>query len=122
MTALAVWNVLYFVAQYRASQVRPISLDEQTLYLRYGAFCRDRNIPLHMIARAVPMKDSDQRQRGELRYRQFGALNVAIELHAGCKLTNLFGVPSPVSRIAISIDDPARFIQSLNRATGPMEA
>jgi len=116
VTILAAWNVLYFVAQYRASHVRPVSLDERTLYIRYGVLSRDRQIPLHMIARAVPMKDSDERLPGELRYRQFGSLNVAIELHAGSTLTNFFGVASPVTRVAMSMDDPVRFMQAVCRA------
>lgn len=122
VTALGAWNVLYFVAQYRASHVRPVSLDEQKLYIRYGVLSRDRQIPLHMIARAIPMKDSDTRMPGELRYRQFGSLNVAIELHPGSTLTNFFGIASPVSRLAMSIDDPVRFQQSLNQAAAAAQA
>jgi len=117
ITALGAWNLLYFVAQYRGSHVRPVSLDERILYIRYGVFCRDRKVPLCMIARAIPMLDSDARQPGELRYRQFGSLNVVIEMQPGAKLANFFGVASSVSRIAMSIDDPVRFIQSVNRAT-----
>jgi hypothetical protein len=121
VTVLGAWNVLYFVAQYRATKVRPVSLDENTLYLRYGVFSRDRHIPLRLVARAIPMKDSDERLPRELRYRQFGSLNVAIELHAGAMLPNFFGVVRPVRRIAISIDDPARFMQSVNQTVGAHE-
>lgn len=77
---------------------------------------RDLDLPLHLVARAVPMRDTDERQRGERRYRQFGALNVMIELRDGAHLPNLFGVPRPVRRIAISIDEPAQFMQALNYA------
>lgn len=62
------------------------------------------------------MKDNDERVPGELRYRQFGSLNVAIELHTGSTLTNFFGVASPIKRIALSIDDPVRFLKALNLA------
>lgn len=108
----------YFVAQYRASKIRPISLDEQRLYIRYGLFSRDREIPLRLIARAMPMADNDKRLPGELRYRQYGSLNVAIELRPGSRLSNFLGVASPVSRIGLSIDDPVRFLESINRAAG----
>ena len=118
MTALETWNLLYFVAQYRASKVRPVSLSAATLHIRYGVLSRDLDLPLHLVARAVPMQDTDPRQRGEWRYRQFGALNVMIELRDGAHLPNVFGLPRPVRRIAISIDDPLRFMQSLNRAAG----
>lgn len=118
VTAFGAWNVLYFVAQYRASKIRPVSLDENRLYIRYGVFSRDRHIPLHIIARVIPMEDNDKRLPGELRYRQFGSLNVAIELHPGSALPNFLGVASPVSRVAMSIDDPLRFLESVNRAAG----
>jgi len=116
MTALEAWNLLYFVAQYRASKVRPVSLGAETLHIRYGVLSRDLDLPLHLVARAVPMQDSDERQRGERRYRQFGFLNVMIELRDGARLPNIFHVPRPVRRIAISVDEPAQFMQALNYA------
>jgi len=118
MTAMEAWNLLYFVAQYRASKVRPVSLGPQTLHIRYGVLSRDLDLPLHLVARAVPMHDTDARQHGERRYRQFGALNVKIELSDGARLPNIFGLPRPVRRIAISIDEPALFIEALNRPAG----
>jgi len=116
MTALEAWNLLYFVAQYRASKVRPVSLGAHTLHIRYGVLARDLDLPLRLVARAVPMRDTDQRQRAEWRYRQFGALNVMIELHDGAHLPDIFRLPRPVRRIALSIDDPAQFMHALNHA------
>ncbi|MTV37966.1 hypothetical protein [Duganella radicis] len=100
---LTLWSMLYLVAEYRASQWRPISLDRNALLIRNGAFARDREIAYGMIESVVRCEDNIRRQRGILRYRQFGRLNVEIRLREG----------APHSRIYLSLDKPDAFIDAL---------
>ena len=106
---LTLWSMLYLVAEYRASQWRPISLDRNALLIRNGVFARDREIAYSMIESVVRCEDNIRRRRGILRYRQFGRLNVEIRLREG----------APHSRIYLSLDQPDAFIDALRQASAP---
>ncbi len=110
---LSVWSVLYLVAEYRASQWRPVSLDDQAILIRYGVFAADRVVPYHLIESVARCGDDIRRQRGLLRYRQFGSLNVELRLKPGSKLANAIGRPQAVKRICISLDKPDAFIDAV---------
>lgn len=110
---LSVWSVLYLVAEYRASQWRPVSLDVGGILIRYGVFAADRTVPYHLIESVARCGDDVSRQRGLLRYRQFGSMNMEIRLKAGSELANAFGRAHPVSRICISLDKPDAFIDAV---------
>jgi len=107
---LTLWSMLYLVAEYRASQWRPISLDRNALLIRNGVFARDREITYSMIESVVRCEDNIRRRRGILRYRQFGRLNVEIRLREG----------APHSRIYLSLDQPDAFIDALRQASAPI--
>lgn len=106
---LTLWSMLYLVAEYRASQWRPISLDREALLVRNGAFARDREIAYDQIESVVRCNDDIRRQRGILRYRQFGSLNVEIRLHEG----------EAHSKIYLSLDKPDAFIDALRQRLRP---
>ncbi|GJJ03842.1 hypothetical protein RugamoR64_43800 [Duganella rhizosphaerae] len=110
---LSVWSVLYLVAEYRASQWRPVSLDEKAILIRYGVFASDRAVPYHLIESVTRCSNDIRRQRGLLRYRQFGSMNVELRLKPGSKLLNAFGRAQPVERICISLDKPDAFIDAV---------
>ncbi len=100
---LTLWSLLYLVAEYRASQWRPMSLDRSALIIRNGVFARDREIAYSMIDSVVRCEDNIRRRRGILRYRQFGRLNVEIRLREGV----------PHTKIYLSLDQPDVFIDAL---------
>lgn len=110
---LSVWSVLYLVAEYRASQWRPVSLDAGAILIRYGVFATDRVVPYHLVESVARCGDDVRRQRGLLRYRQFGSMNVEIRLKAGSKLADAFGRAQPVSRLCVSLDKPDAFIDAV---------
>lgn len=110
---LSVWSVLYLVAEYRASQWRPVSLDEKAVLIRCGVFAADRTVSYDMIESVARCGNDIRRQRGVLRYRQFGSMNVEIRLKAGSKLMNGFGRAQAISRICISLDKPDAFIDAV---------
>ncbi|NVM77901.1 hypothetical protein FHW83_003724 [Duganella sp. SG902] len=102
---LTLWSMLYLVAEYRASQWRPVSLDREALLIRNGVFARDREIDYSMIESVVRCEENIRRQRGILRYRQFGRLNLEIRLREG----------APHSKIYLSLDKPDAFIDALRQ-------
>lgn len=116
---LSLWSMLYMVAEYRASQWRPISLDGDALLIRNGVFAGDREVPYGMIESVVRCGNDISRQRGILRFRQFGSLNVEIRLREGSTLATGFGSIWPVSRIYLSLDKPDALIDALRSRIRP---
>lgn len=107
---LSLASVLYLVAEYRASQWRPISLDTDALLIRSGVLAGDRRVEYGMIESVIRCRDEGiRRKRGILRYRQFGRLNVEIRLHEGSWPSGA----KPISRIYLSLDKPDAFIDAL---------
>jgi len=70
-------------------------------------------IPYSMIESVSRCSDGIRRQRGILRYRQIGQLNVRIDLREGSCLPNLWGRRQAVSSIYLSLDQPDGFIDAL---------
>lgn len=116
---LTLWGLLYFVAEYRATRWRPISLDHDALIIRNGVLAGDRTIPYSMIESVSRCSDGIRRQRGILRYRQIGQLNVRIDLREGSCLPNLWGRRQSVSSIYLSLDKPVDFIDALRMRLWP---
>lgn len=111
--ALNLWGLLYLLAEYRATRWRPISLDHDALIIRNGVLAPDRTVAYTQMTAVVHCDDGIRRQRGVLRYRQCGQLNVCISLQPGSQLPDLTGRLRPISRIYLSIDQPAVFIDAL---------
>ena len=104
LTTLAtLFGSLWCVAESRASRHRPVSLDHQRIYLRYGLTV-DRHIPLAEVslARRLDWKDLDA--RGVTRYAGCGGCNVRLELRCG-------------EIIHIGLDNPDAFLRSLGEFT-----
>lgn len=110
---LEAWFILYFVAEYRASHWRPISIDSKSIIIRYGIFKMDKVVPFDVISSALRCKDDVLRGKGILCYRQFGSLNVEIQLRTGSYLPNAWGRKRAVSKIYLSVDEPGRFIDAI---------
>lgn len=98
-TLACLMSSLWLWAEYRAAMVRPISIDGNFLYLRYGLLT-DRKIDRGGIFSTKTVSYLDSLQ-GVHRYAGFGAPNVLIKLKGG-------------EELAIGVDDPARFIETLN--------
>ncbi len=115
---LTLWGLAFLVAEYRASLLRPISLEGDALVIRYGVFV-DLRLPLDDIASvqadrvAVP-----RRQPGSLRCCEAGIPNVRIELARPLDLTGVLG-RHRIERIHLGVDEPARFIACLQARPSP---
>lgn len=114
VTALSVYGFVWLLGEYRATQLRPVSIDRDTLYLRYGLLGNER-IPLRYIARVEPWNTPVARQRGVLRHKGGGIPNLRIELERPTAIERVFG-SSEYQTLYIAVDDPARLIQALQAA------
>lgn len=97
-TAASLMGSLWLWAEYRAASIRPVSVDDQHLYLRYGLLT-DRCIDREQI---VDVKPADFRDlHGQIsRYAGLGAPNVLITLLDG-------------EVMAVGVDHPGQLIANL---------
>lgn len=116
VTALSVYGFLFMLAEYRASLLRPISIEPDGLRLRYGVVT-DLCMPWADIASVAPHRGEVRRARGERRLIGMGQPNVRIELVPGARLGGLFGA-SPTQRLYIGVDEPEPFIAELRARMG----
>lgn len=112
-TALTVWGLLYLVADYRATLVRPVSLAADALLVRCGALSADVAIPYAMIASVQRVPHPDRRLKEKRYFRHQGEMNVEITLRAGATLTTLLGGAKPATHAVLGVDDPAGLVQAL---------
>ncbi|MET0331398.1 MAG: hypothetical protein ABW154_08200 [Dyella sp.] len=89
---------LWLWAEYRAATIRPISIDDQFFYLRYG-LSTDRRIDRDSILE-VKSKSYQDMDRGLTRYAGCGSPNVVVTLNSG-------------EEIAIGVDSPGLLIEKL---------
>jgi len=108
ITALSLYGFIFLLAEYRASLLRPISVDQQTLYIRHGIL-GDLNVPLAQIESIGAFQGKSTRSTKRLRFFGAGAPNVQIRLRAGTTLPGLFGV-SEIDEILLGVDDVHGFV------------
>lgn len=113
-SALSAWSLNYLISEYRATLVRPVSIDDDTLRIRCGVLSVDSVIPWHQIKSVEKNTQPARRQRGIRRYKQMGELNIAIHLQPGATLPDLFGRGQPVAQIRLGLDDPDGFVRAAN--------
>lgn len=117
-SGLSVWGLIYLVAEYRATLVRPVSLDNEKLYIRCGVLSADAIIAWHQIQAIEKIAAPVRRQQGVRRYKQLGELNVVIHLQPNVMLADLFGREQPVATICLGLDDPDGFIRAVSVKVG----
>ena len=115
---LTLWGLAFLVAEYRASLLRPISLEGDTLVIRYGVLV-DLRVPLRDIARVQAAQTAvPRRQPGSLRCCEAGVPNVRIDLARPLDLPTLGGRGRSIERIHLGMDQPASFITRLQSRLG----
>ncbi len=123
VTVLTLWGLAFLVADYRASLLRPISLDGDALVIRYGVLV-DVRVPLAAIASVQRWNEEvPGRQPGTLRYCESGVPNVRIDLAEPLDVPGLFGGSRRVERVFLGVDTPVPFVAALEqrRVTGASE-
>lgn len=116
-TALTAWGLLYLLADYRATLVRPVSLAADALLVRCGAMAADVAIPYSMIARVERVQHPARRLPGKRYFRHQGEMNVELTLNADAKLPTLLGGDKTASHAVLGVDDPEKFVEALKART-----
>ena len=113
VTALSAYGWLFLWAEYRATRWRPVSVDAQSLHLRYGLLI-DTVVPRRSIVDVQPVSHRAPLNRapGRLRLTGMGAANVRIKLHPGTALRLPWGERT-TDEIFLGVDEPERFIRAL---------
>ena len=100
ISALTLIGLVFFISEYKAISIRPISITGDTLIIRYGL----RN-PLeinHSEIKRVTLNDEFVRRASDVRrYNLSGVPNIKIELLTGAK-------------IYLGLDSPTSFLEELN--------
>lgn len=113
VTALSAYGWLFLWAEYRATLWRPVSLDAQSLHLRYGLLIdtvlpRQAIVDVQTVSHRAPL----HRAPGRLRLTGMGAANVRIELQPGTCVRLPWG-DRALTEIFVGVDEPDRFFQAL---------
>lgn len=111
-TVATLLGLMYLLADYRATLVRPISLGADALLLRCGAMAADAVIPYAMIESVQRVPHPARRLKDKRYYRHQGE-NVEITLRDGSVLPTLLGAGKPATHAVIGVDDPAKFVEAL---------
>ncbi|WP_313919764.1 hypothetical protein [Tahibacter sp.] len=115
VTLLTVLSLALMFGHYRATLRCPVSLDSDTLYLRYGLAVAEAAVPLAAVAQATPCRDDlPRRAPGVLRLNEAGTPNVHISLHEPVVVVGWFGIERRVDTIVLGIDQPREFLAGLN--------
>lgn len=112
-TALTIWGLVYLLADYRATLVRPVSLEAGALHVRCGALSSDAVIPYADIVTAARVAHAQRRLPGKRYFRHLGDMNVEITLREGSALPTLLGGPKASTHAVLGVDDPDRFVNAL---------
>lgn len=113
-SVLSVWGLLYLVAEYHATLLRPVSIDSEKLIIRCGVLSVDAAIPWHRIQSVEKCAQPVRRQPGVRRYKQLGEFNIVIRLQSNVMLPDLFGREQAVAKVCLGLDDPDGFIRAAN--------
>jgi len=108
VTALSIYGFLFMLAEYRATLLRPISVNDDGLQVRYGVVF-DSHIDWASITAANPCQGPVRRARGQLRLIGMGEANVVLELADGTRVNSVIG-DREMRRIVLGVDDPAGFL------------
>jgi len=120
VTALSAYGWLYLWAEYRATRWRPVSLDANTLHLRYGLLI-DAALPRAAVLGAEPVAAREPRNRapGRLVLQGMGRANVRLRLQPGTQVRLPWG-ERETHELLLGVDEPERFIRAVN-ATPAMQ-
>ena len=111
-SALSVWGLAFLVAEYRATILRPISIQRDELVILQGLLV-DVRVPLACIAAASANRVAVARGPGVLRCSAAGVPNLRLDLYAPFAIATLGGGRRLVERIYLGVDEPARLLAGL---------
>lgn len=112
VTVLSLYGWLFLWAEYRASWLRPISLEGSHLRIRHG-IAIDYNVSLACIAQAHAYRGPTHRAAGRLRAYGMGQPNIRLQLHPDTRIATSFGFVA-AHEILLGVDHPAALLAALS--------
>lgn len=111
VSAATAYGLLFLLAEYRATRLRPITVTPTGVHLRYGVFT-DLHLPRSAVVDVQAVHATPRRGARRMRLVGMGRANVLLRLAEGTRLRTPFG-DREVAELYIGLDDPARFIAAL---------
>jgi len=111
VSGLTLYGLVFMYADYKASLMRPISIDNQNLIIRYGVW-GNQTIPISYISKVTLNSKPIKRSKQHLRFCQFGAPNICIHIDSCKHLSTPFSSQSK-QKIYLGLDNPSEFIDHL---------
>ncbi|MDP2574575.1 hypothetical protein Q8W40_20445 [Vibrio penaeicida] len=102
LTILTLLGMHFFIAEYKALSIRPISLDKNQIYVRYGVW-HPRVIQYADICEVNVWDQAVKRAKEVKVYNVMGVPNVEIKLKSG-------------ERVYLGVNEPSSFIKEVNFA------
>lgn len=118
LTALALYGLFWFLADYRATRLRPILLDEETLTIRTGLRWTIRIPRNHIVAIHKKAPKSEPFLRATLPMMK----PLWIELTEPVTAQGPYGIEKQGRWISVAVDDAKAFQEALPPGTVPLRA
>jgi len=113
VTLLDLYGAIWLLGDYHAMRLRPITIDEQSLHVRFG-FRWSISIPLNTIASIEPIRsESDWKRKGVLKVALLDEPRLLIRLDAPAIATGLAGIRRTIDAVAVLPDDLEEFEEAL---------
>jgi hypothetical protein len=112
VTAISLYSLLFLVADYNASRLRPIVIEGDDLILRIGLRWRAPVTLSDLREIRTGSIPEDERKRYH-RAVLFGSPNVFLELDRPCTLTGFYGIERKTDRVALAVDAVEGFVKAL---------
>lgn len=109
---ISIYGFLWMLGEYRASRLRPVSLDRDHLYIRMGVTGNEQ-VRIADIAEVASCNERFRGRDGLLRRMPVGTTaNIMITLRQPTLIPTTFGTGA-YTHIALAVDEPRRLIESL---------
>ncbi len=116
VTLLDLYGAIWLLGDYHAMRLRPITIDEESLHVRFG-FRWSISIPLSAITAIEPIRsESDWKRKGVLKVALLAEPRLLIRLDAPAIATGLAGVRKTIDAVALLPDDLEAFEEALRKA------
>ncbi len=112
ISGLTAYGLIFMYADYKATLIRPLSLSQDELIIRYGVWGNTR-LPLSKIESVSSHNKPVKRSKTSIRFCQFGPPNVCILLKPDTKLQTAFGFTCK-KKVYLGIDNPQLLIKAIN--------
>jgi hypothetical protein len=116
VTLLDLYGAIWLIGDYHALRLRPITIDETTLHVRFG-FRWSVSIPLQTIAAIEPVRtESEWKRKGVLKVAMLDEPRLLIRLSSPATAIGLAGIRKTIDTVAILPDDLEEFEGALREA------